>query len=155
MFFFFFCDKGQVYWESEMKNTLWTSYSHVQELDKNPLLINFPFTTLDTEKTLSSAGISEVVATDMAPVTFLPTPAAYSYPHSAVEHPFLQSHSKSCRKWINFRQINTFIQATMHFQKQGQWLNTAAERLNGQEWGLQVPAYASKAINQVDSQTFF
>lgn len=67
-----------------MKNTLRTNYSHVQELDKNPFLINFPLTILDTEETQSSAGITEVVAIDLAPVTFLPTPAAYSYPHSVV-----------------------------------------------------------------------
>lgn len=56
----------------------------MQELDKNPLLMNFPFTTLDTENTQSSAGITEAVAIDLAPVTFLPTTAAYSYSHSVV-----------------------------------------------------------------------
>lgn len=56
----------------------------MQELDKNPLLINFPFTTLDRENTQSSAGITEVVSIDLAPVTFLPTTVAYSYPYSAV-----------------------------------------------------------------------
>lgn len=51
-----------------------------RDLTQKPCPLTFLLLTiLDTEKTQSSAGITSVAVTHLAPVVFLPTSAAYFY----------------------------------------------------------------------------